>query len=90
MVNTLVSFVFQVFLVFLCIWIALALLGLKWQPFKSVQRGYASTLKGVLVGAATWLWAPEMQREGGGHLAQASSEYEETDEWEDLDEDGLP
>jgi hypothetical protein len=37
------------------IWMALALLGLKWRFFRSMRQGYSNLVKAVMVAVATWL-----------------------------------
>jgi hypothetical protein len=92
MINALLNLVIQAVLLLLGIWLAQALLGLKWRLFRAVRQGYSNLLKTVVVAAATWLWSPEIKREGGGQVAQASSEFNEKegDEWEELEPEGWP
>jgi hypothetical protein len=90
MINTLLNFTFQSALLLLGIWLTLALLGLKWRVFKSMRQVYSNLVKTVILAVAAWLWAPEMKREGGGQVAQAGSEYQEEESWEELEEEGLP
>lgn len=90
MISSLLNLAFQVALVVSGFWVALTLLGLKWRYFRSLRKGYTNLVRISAIAVATWLWVPEMKREGGCHVAQATSEYHEEESWEELEEDGLP
>jgi hypothetical protein len=90
MIGALFNFAFQGALVLVCIWLMMGLLGLKWRVFQSLRRGYGSLLKSLALGTAGWLWAPEMQRQGGGYIAQTYTGYEGKSQWVESEEDGLP
>jgi hypothetical protein len=92
MINALLNYVLQAIMWLAAIWLILALLGLKWRLFRTVRQGYGSLLKAVAGAASTWLWAPEMERQGGGQIAPAGGEFngKEADQWEELEPEGWP
>ena len=92
MINAMLNTALQAALWLAATWLVLALLGLKWRLFRTVRQGYGKLLKAVVVAAATWLWAPEMERQGGGQVAQAGGELDEkeADQWEELEPEGWP
>lgn len=61
------------------VWLVLALLSAKWPSWKTVRKGYTGLLRAGGAGIARFLWAPGLEREGGGQMAQIRIPYKERD-----------
>jgi hypothetical protein len=92
MISASLNYAIEVAVLMLIFWVILVLLGLKWRLFRTVRQGYSKLLKAMVVASAEWIWTPEMQRQGGGYIAQPSSEFQDkgADEWEELDQEDWP
>ena len=61
------------------IWLILALLSAKWPSWRPVRKGSTGLLRAGCAAIARFLWAPGLEREGGGQMAQIRIPYKERD-----------